>query len=77
VELTSGALANALVSLSGPHRKVVVLRFYEDMKSETNPKHECAKPKTNRRWRVLGIRVFESEHCFGFRISGLALQPYL
>jgi RNA polymerase sigma-70 factor, ECF subfamily len=32
VELTSGALAEALDGLSGPHREVLVLRFYEDMK---------------------------------------------
>jgi RNA polymerase sigma-70 factor (ECF subfamily) len=32
VELTSGALADALGGLSGPHREVLVLRFYEDMK---------------------------------------------
>jgi RNA polymerase sigma-70 factor (ECF subfamily) len=32
VELTSSALADALGGLSGPHREVLVLRFYEDMK---------------------------------------------
>lgn len=32
VELTAGALADALARLSGPHREVLVLRFYEDMK---------------------------------------------
>ena len=31
-ELTSGALADALGGLSGPHREVLILRFYEDMK---------------------------------------------
>ena len=32
VEMTTGALAKALRRLSGPHREVIVLRFYEDMK---------------------------------------------
>ena len=32
VELTSGALAEALARLSGSHREVLVLGFYEDMK---------------------------------------------
>jgi RNA polymerase sigma factor (sigma-70 family) len=32
VEMTTGALARALRRLSGPHREVIVLRFYEDMK---------------------------------------------
>ena len=32
VELTTGALADALTCLSGPHREVLILRFYEDMK---------------------------------------------
>ena len=32
VEMTSGALADALGGLSGPHREVLILRFYEDMK---------------------------------------------
>jgi len=32
VELTTGALADALGGLSGPHREVLILRFYEDMK---------------------------------------------
>jgi RNA polymerase sigma-70 factor (ECF subfamily) len=32
VEMTSGALAEALSGLSGPHREVLILRFYEDMK---------------------------------------------
>jgi RNA polymerase sigma-70 factor (ECF subfamily) len=32
VEMTMGALAKALRRLSGPHREVIVLRFYEDMK---------------------------------------------
>ena len=32
VEMTSGALADALDGLSGPHREVLILRFYEDMK---------------------------------------------
>ena len=32
VEMTSGALADALDVLSGPHREVLILRFYEDMK---------------------------------------------
>ena len=32
VEMTTGALAEALRRLSGPHREVLVLRFYEDMK---------------------------------------------
>lgn len=31
-ELTAAALADALARLSGPHREVLVLRFYEDMK---------------------------------------------
>jgi RNA polymerase sigma-70 factor (ECF subfamily) len=32
VQLTNDALADALGRLSGPHREVLVLRFYEDMK---------------------------------------------
>ncbi|MGO8931426.1 MAG: RNA polymerase sigma factor [Limisphaerales bacterium] len=32
VEMTTGALADALARLSGPHREVLILRFYEDMK---------------------------------------------
>jgi RNA polymerase sigma-70 factor (ECF subfamily) len=32
VEMTSGALAGALDGLSSPHREVLILRFYEDMK---------------------------------------------
>jgi RNA polymerase sigma-70 factor (ECF subfamily) len=32
LELTSSALAEALDGLSGPHREVLILRFYEDMK---------------------------------------------
>lgn len=32
VEMTAGALAEALRQLSEPHREVLVLRFYEDMK---------------------------------------------
>ena len=32
VEMTSGALADALDGLSGPHREVLILRFYENMK---------------------------------------------
>jgi RNA polymerase sigma-70 factor, ECF subfamily len=32
VELISGALKEALGGLSGPHREVLILRFYEDMK---------------------------------------------
>jgi len=32
LELTAGALADALRRLSDPHREVIVLRFYEDMK---------------------------------------------
>jgi RNA polymerase sigma-70 factor (ECF subfamily) len=32
VEMTTGALAEALGRLSGPHREVLILRFYEDMK---------------------------------------------
>ena len=32
VETTSGALADVLRQLSDPHREVIVLRFYEDMK---------------------------------------------
>jgi len=32
VEMATGALAKALCRLSGPHREVIVLRFYEDMK---------------------------------------------
>jgi len=32
VEMTSGALADALDGLSGSHREVLILRFYEDMK---------------------------------------------
>jgi RNA polymerase sigma factor (sigma-70 family) len=32
VETASGALAEAMQHLSGPHREVLVLRFYEDMK---------------------------------------------
>jgi RNA polymerase sigma-70 factor (ECF subfamily) len=32
LEMTTGALTEALGSLSGPHREVLVLRFYEDMK---------------------------------------------
>jgi RNA polymerase sigma-70 factor (ECF subfamily) len=32
VEMTTDALAKALRRLSGPHREVIVLRFYEDMK---------------------------------------------
>jgi RNA polymerase sigma-70 factor (ECF subfamily) len=32
VELTTGALAEALARLSSPHREVLILRFYEDMK---------------------------------------------
>jgi RNA polymerase sigma-70 factor (ECF subfamily) len=30
--MISGALAEALSGLSGPHREVLILRFYEDMK---------------------------------------------
>jgi RNA polymerase sigma-70 factor (ECF subfamily) len=30
--MTSSALADALDVLSGPHREVLILRFYEDMK---------------------------------------------
>jgi RNA polymerase sigma-70 factor (ECF subfamily) len=32
VEMASGALTEAMRGLSGPHREVLVLRFYEDMK---------------------------------------------
>lgn len=32
VEMTSNALTDALGGLSGPHREVLILRFYEDMK---------------------------------------------
>jgi RNA polymerase sigma-70 factor (ECF subfamily) len=32
VELSNSALAGALGGLSGPHREVLILRFYEDMK---------------------------------------------
>jgi RNA polymerase sigma-70 factor (ECF subfamily) len=32
VELSNSALADALGGLSGPHREVLILRFYEDMK---------------------------------------------
>ena len=32
VELITGALGEALGGLSGPHREVLILRFYEDMK---------------------------------------------
>jgi RNA polymerase sigma-70 factor (ECF subfamily) len=32
VELSTSALADALGGLSGPHREVLILRFYEDMK---------------------------------------------
>jgi len=32
VEMTTDALADALARLSGPHREVLILRFYEDMK---------------------------------------------
>jgi RNA polymerase sigma-70 factor (ECF subfamily) len=32
VEMSSSALAKALDGLSGPHREVIILRFYEDMK---------------------------------------------
>jgi RNA polymerase sigma-70 factor, ECF subfamily len=32
VELTAGALAEGLRRLSGPHREVLVLRFFEEMK---------------------------------------------
>jgi RNA polymerase sigma factor (sigma-70 family) len=32
VEMSSSALASALDGLSGPHREVIILRFYEDMK---------------------------------------------
>jgi RNA polymerase sigma-70 factor (ECF subfamily) len=32
VEMTTGALTDVLGDLSGPHREVLILRFYEDMK---------------------------------------------
>jgi RNA polymerase sigma-70 factor (ECF subfamily) len=32
VEMTTGALTDMLGGLSGPHREVLILRFYEDMK---------------------------------------------
>jgi RNA polymerase sigma-70 factor (ECF subfamily) len=32
VQMTTGALTDALARLSGPHREVLILRFYEDMK---------------------------------------------
>jgi RNA polymerase sigma-70 factor, ECF subfamily len=32
IELSTGALADALALLSDPHREMLVLRFYEDMK---------------------------------------------
>ena len=32
IELSNSALADALNGLSGPHREVLILRFYEDMK---------------------------------------------
>jgi RNA polymerase sigma-70 factor (ECF subfamily) len=32
VEMTTGALTDVLGGLSGPHREVLILRFYEDMK---------------------------------------------
>jgi RNA polymerase sigma factor (sigma-70 family) len=32
VEMAAGALTEALRSLSGPHREILILRFYEDMK---------------------------------------------
>ncbi len=32
LEMTAGALADALRQLSDPHREVIVLRFYEDMR---------------------------------------------
>lgn len=39
LELTSGALGQALRRLSPPHREVLVLRFYEDMKIQEIAAH--------------------------------------
>ena len=39
VETTAGALAEALQRLSGPHREVLILRFYEELKIQEIAAH--------------------------------------